>query len=364
MPYYPKLRHYISDKTWEVNPLLAEYPDRQQKLNFVIDRIIKLKAGLKRAIPPKTHKETFLLATWNIREFDSNGKKLGPRLEECFYYMAEIISCFDLVAIQEVKDDLAPLKKLKGILGPNWDFMVTDITEGRSGNDERIAFMYDTGTVRFCNVVGEIVLPDKPGQTTKQFARTPFLVSFQSGWLRINLCSVHIYFGSDSDKTRRTKEIEDLSIFMGKRAKTDFQNYILLGDFNIVKKNEDDKTMAALLKGGFKVPPELQKMTLGSNLKQDKFYDQIAYKNTFDSIQFTGNAGVFNFYKYVFTDADMNSYLQDYNLLMKANKKKKLSKMTEKAYKEWKTFQMSDHLPMWCEFKIDFSERYLKKLKK
>jgi hypothetical protein len=179
MPYYPKLRQYVSDKAWEVNPLLKEYKSRRKKLNFVIDRIIKLKDGLELAIPKKTLKETFLLATWNIREFDSNGKKQGPRLEECYYYMAEIISSFDLVAIQEVKDDLGPLRKLKNILGPTWDFIVTDITEGRSGNDERIAFMYDKGTVSFCNVAGEIVLPDKPNSKSKQFARTPFL----SVWL-------------------------------------------------------------------------------------------------------------------------------------------------------------------------------------
>jgi endonuclease/exonuclease/phosphatase family metal-dependent hydrolase len=366
MPYYPKLRNYVSDKVWDVNPILKEYKNRKSKLGFVIDNIIKLKDGLRdpiKGIPPKTLKETFLLATWNIREFDSNGKKQGPRLEECYYYMAEIISCFDLVAIQEVKDDLGPLRKLKNILGPNWDFIVTDITEGRSGNDERIAFMFDKGTVSFCNVAGEIVLPDKPNSKIKQFARTPFLVSFQSGWLKLNLCSVHIYFGSDSDKKRRIKEIEDLSVFMGSRAKADNENYILLGDFNIVKNAKGDKTMDALLKGGFKVPPGLQEMPKGSNLKQDKYYDQIAYKNSYRRVEFTEKAGIFNLYEYVFTPEDMDSYLEDYNLLMKANKKKTKRKMDTRTYNTWKTFQMSDHLPMWCEFKIDFSRDYLKYLK-
>ena len=30
----------------------------------------------------------------------------------------------------------------------------------------------------------------------------------------------------------------------------------------------------------------------------------------------------------------------------------------------WRTFQMSDHLPLWVELKIDFSDQYLKKQKK
>lgn len=363
MPYYPKLRHFTSDKTWEVNPMLKEYKNRKKKLNFVVDRIIGLKDALKYkgAIPQKTITETFLLATWNLREFDDNSKKLGPRLEESFYYIAEVISAFDLVALQEIREDLSPLKKLKGILGPQWDYIVTDVTAGRSGNDERIAFMFDTSKVRFGNVAGEIVLPDK-SKPVKQFARSPFMVTFQSGWLRLNLCSVHIYYGTASNLTRRVKEIEDLSVFLGDRAEADHENYILLGDFNITGKT--NKTMKALLKGGFNIPPKLMEYEKGSNLAQDKFYDQIAYKNTYNSIRFTGKAGVFNYFKYVYSEKDMDFYLEDYNILMKANGKPVLKKMTEKAYKEWKTFQMSDHLPMWCEFKIDFSREYLQYLKK
>jgi hypothetical protein len=30
----------------------------------------------------------------------------------------------------------------------------------------------------------------------------------------------------------------------------------------------------------------------------------------------------------------------------------------------WRTHQMSDHLPLWVELKIDFSDQYLKKQKK
>ncbi len=31
--------------------------------------------------------------------------------------------------------------------------------------------------------------------------------------------------------------------------------------------------------------------------------------------------------------------------------------------KEWRTFQLSDHLPMWTELKINFSLSYLEKIK-
>ncbi|MCP6423150.1 hypothetical protein NL463_27980, partial [Klebsiella pneumoniae] len=87
-----------------------------------------------------------LLATWNIREF--GGSKYGGRLEESYYYIAEIISKFDLIALQEVRDDLRALNKIMEILGSYWSYMFTDVTEGRQGNSERTAFLFDTRKVR------------------------------------------------------------------------------------------------------------------------------------------------------------------------------------------------------------------------
>jgi len=66
---------------------------------------------------PYDSSQLLRLATWNIREFDSN--KYGHRLEESFFYIAEIIAIFDLVAIQEVRDDLSAFRRVMSILGPN-----------------------------------------------------------------------------------------------------------------------------------------------------------------------------------------------------------------------------------------------------
>ena len=69
----------------------------------------------------------------------------GERAEECLYYMAEIISHFDLVAVQEVREDLKALDRLRRILGSRyWKYVVTDVTEGSPGNRERLAFLYDS----------------------------------------------------------------------------------------------------------------------------------------------------------------------------------------------------------------------------
>lgn len=125
----------------------------------VIQNIIALRKQLCEEIPKRTAKDTLLLASWNIRDFDSNKFKHGPRLKESYYYIAEILSAFDIIAVQEVNEDLKALYRVMSILGRNWDFITTDVTEGSSGNKERMVFLYDKGKVSFRNIAGEIVLP-------------------------------------------------------------------------------------------------------------------------------------------------------------------------------------------------------------
>ncbi len=33
-------------------------------------------------------------------------------------------------------------------------------------------------------------------------------------------------------------------------------------------------------------------------------------------------------------------------------------------YGDWKTYQMSDHVPLWIEFQVNFAENYLNRLKR
>src|SRR6188768_1757099 len=85
-----------------------------------IERLLKLRIKLDNEIPQKHLEKNLLIASWNIREFDSPA--YGDRAEEAFYYIAEIISKFDIVAIQEVRQDLKALKKLLYILGSYWEY--------------------------------------------------------------------------------------------------------------------------------------------------------------------------------------------------------------------------------------------------
>jgi hypothetical protein len=103
--------------------------------------------ALLEEIPRRDIAGSLLLASWNICEFDSPA--YGLRTDEPLFYIAELIDHFDLVAIQEVRDDLAALERLMYLLGWWWKDIITDVTEGVPGNRERMAFLYDSRKVRF-----------------------------------------------------------------------------------------------------------------------------------------------------------------------------------------------------------------------
>lgn len=367
------------------------------------ERLLAMRRSLE-SIRARKSDGSLLLATWNIRDFDSNKFGYGPRLPETFFYLAEIISCFDLVAIQEVDRDLSALLKVMQILGREWDYIATDTTEGTGGNNERMAFVYNTEKVWFRKIAGEVVLPDgqlvvsrkklkapkavdaadQPDAATatiakqefeevrQQFARTPFLVAFQSGWFKFSLCTVHIYYGDDSGELlkRRIAEIEQLVTFFAdrqdranKQEKDSFgnvENYILLGDFNVI--SPEHKTMTALKSNGFAVPAAIDGKKVRT--ETDHFYDQIAVRVKDPRFKVVGG-GLMNIYQDVFRDAEADLALYA-GAMPKADpeKNKQLRATTPQAlYRKWRTWQMSDHAPLWIEIATDYADDYLERFK-
>jgi len=335
-----------------------------------VERLTALRAQLDAEVPDKNLETSLLLATWNIREFDSPA--YGARLDEAIYYIAEIISRFDLVAVQEVRADLVAFDRLMRALGSNWQYLVTDVTEGTRGNQERLAFVFDRRKVGFNGFTGQLVLPpieQKQGNKiigytpVAQIARTPFFAGFGAGWTKWTLATVHILYGKDDpNDPDRVKEIDAVAAALRKRAddaNRRFDNLVLLGDFNIYANG--DRTMQALTDEGWTVPEALQHIP-GSNVPQDKKYDQIALRPQLHWFEPTGRAGVFDYYKSVFRDEDQEMYAPD---MGKAYTKTEKGKARDDAGKRtyyrtyWRTFQMSDHLPMWLELRIDYSSEYL-----
>lgn len=123
MPFYYNLHKH--DKTFS-----AIHAQRTAQGLLTLKKAFK-----EEEVPERKRASRLLLATWNIREFES--AKYGPRQREALYYIAEIIDHFDIVAVQEVRDDLSSLEKVMDILGGQWEYLLTDVTAGTQGNKER-----------------------------------------------------------------------------------------------------------------------------------------------------------------------------------------------------------------------------------
>jgi hypothetical protein len=80
--------------------------------------------------------------------------------------MAEIIDRFDLVALQEVRDDLRALDRLRDRLG----HQVSDVTKATPVTGNVGLPLRDTRKVRFLGMAGELVLPpvEKDGKTVRR----------------------------------------------------------------------------------------------------------------------------------------------------------------------------------------------------
>lgn len=212
----------------------------------VAENLAELREDLDQKVPFKELDRNLLIATWNIRGFGNftrkwmSEEKDSPRRDlHSVYCIAEILSRFDVIAVQEVKGNLRALRDTLKLLGENWSMVLTDTNKSDSGNDERMAYLFDTRRVNLSGLAGEIVIPNEwvndPDKVLReQFVRSPYAVSFRSGDKTFILVTVHIIYGKKSKD--RIKEIHGIARWLNDWA-SDInaydQNLIVLGDFNI-----------------------------------------------------------------------------------------------------------------------------------
>lgn len=314
-----------------------------------IGDIVRLRRRLA-GLPPKQVDENLLVCSWNIRAFGrlfdawTENDDSPKRNLRGLAIIAEVVRRFDVIAVQEVKRETVVLRRLLAdFLGPPWAVVLSDITAGDKGNTERFAFIYDTRRVRLSGLAGEIVLPPTVVEVaeadgtvrrelhpTRQFARTPYIVGFESCGERFSLLTAHIEYGEGADD--RVEEITGLAAYTASEIRdraaddAEYGSLIVLGDFNIDKRT-DDALFQAFTETGLVVPAALNELrtTYGT---EPKYYDQIAwFMGTLD-LDYTGRGGVIDFVGAVFRE------------------------MTTRSM----TYRVSDHFPLWVEFRLDRSE--------
>jgi endonuclease/exonuclease/phosphatase family metal-dependent hydrolase len=280
-------------------------------------------------IPPSQLDETLTIATWNIREF---GKK--RRTDAAVHYIADILSQFDLIAIIEVRDNLADLYRVLDILGPQWYVLFSDFNADAQGNRERIAYLYDGRVVTFTGLAAEADPPRTKDRATGEYLpsitwwRSPYMASFRAGNFDFILLAAHIRWGGD-DMSSRLPEIKMMADWIDKRSQEKYiidKDIILLGDFNIPQL--DDELFQAITSHGLTIADSLRG-THGSNLAQNKRYDQILHYHRYTRT-FTDKGGVLDFYQ------------NDWRPLFPAES---YPEMTQDIF----THELSDHLPLWVQ---------------
>jgi len=325
--------------------------DEPNQAGWISSQLLQLRAQLHSEIGEERNPRGLIIGSWNIKHFDGG----APRLDESFYYIAEIISNFDICTIQEAKS-VEAMKKLKKLLGPNWEFFINDSAGTGRGNHERVAFVYNTNKVFFRSLIGELVLSDSEEINGRQFARSPFFAAFQAGWFKFTLYSVHIVQKDKVGQPSRLEEIESVAETLVDRARIENGVQILLGDLNI--DHVEDPEHVALTKRGFVVPD------IGpTNLSLTKVFDHIAITGPKDMTEFV-RAGSFDWRKSVFRDDQAENYKPIATQMAIANNRATPGDDWESKYSSWTSNEMSDHLPVWIEILTDFSDDYLRRTMK
>jgi endonuclease/exonuclease/phosphatase family metal-dependent hydrolase len=314
-----------------------------------------------RNVPPRSP-DRLLLACWNIANFG-----VQNRSDNALELLAHLCTKFDLIAVQEVNENWHPFKDMVDLMGPSWDFVMSDT----AGNSERLAYVFDRDRVTPKQLFGEIALrandfpkrdvkvdytyDRKPKSETfkdlscQPFDRNPSIGSCACGMLDLTLANCHLYYGKGGNPTtqikrkayaRRIMEVHALARWANKRSEKDTtydQDIILLGDMNVPTMAPGQGTYKALIEYGMQ-PLKYASRVGGSNLAGDKTYDQMA-----------------------FAPGRMQNLILDYDVFdfdnaVFAGLWRKLSDLTDKkrrtAFRDHVNYHLSDHRPLWVQLDV------------
>ncbi len=249
--------------------------------------------------------------TTHIKWFRDSGRDLNR--------LAQVIAHFDLCGIIELQSDrvLQDLATaLQAQTGEPWMFIQSDRTGNRASYIEQFGFIWREGKVRLASGhIGNVA------DFSNTHRHQPYIATFKSGNFDFRFLVIHTRWKT---ATQRGKEVAQIARdFHSFQNLTDERDVILTGDFNYRAGSQKMKPITTLPDVVNLVPPGT--LTTFKKTAQGfaSSYDHIFVQQTHTQ-EATGRGGAYDFVVGLgYTDF-------------------------QKAKKE-----ISDHLPVWAEFRID-----------
>ena len=120
-----------------------------KKINELFDSSVE-KFGL-----PERRSGSVVIGTFNIRKLGGVKK----RSSQSWQFLKNIISRFDLIAVQEIMDDLSGFEHLRDLVGNDYGMVVSDVTgvkPGSSGNAERLGILFNWKNIQRTALASDI----------------------------------------------------------------------------------------------------------------------------------------------------------------------------------------------------------------
>lgn len=285
---------------------------------------------------PRRKSTNLLIASWNLTNFG-----LQKRQKRHLKLMAEVIRPFDVVAFQEVADNLKQFHDLLKELGQDWNYICTDI----AGNAERLGYLYRIDRVESTGLAAELAMRgyerakiqiegiDAEDEPFTGFNRNPYMASFKARSFEFSLVNVHLYWSNMSLRRLETRALAKWAKSRIRKPGVPNNDIILLGDFNMPSFAPDDEIYRELKRYGLQLPKHTTDL-IGSNLAGDAHYDEVAFFPGRTKQDFTGKMGVFDFDNALFKDLWSESQGGDKTRFFK-----------------YIRYYMADHRPIWAEFR-------------
>lgn len=210
-------------------------------------------------VPRVYAQQSYVVGAWNLEHFHEGAKRGFPettiraRKNSDYQFIASIIKDLDvkILILEEINGELVEqtdedgsfqevqspeLKKLIGILGPSYDYVIAD-----SGDSQRIAMLFDKRFARL-NEACETTFPNVKVQGKGLFDRQPLYAHFtflENGQERNDLVVVGVHLASgqghnknhDRAMRRLVKELADARVEEFCIPNDEF-DVLVAGDFN------------------------------------------------------------------------------------------------------------------------------------